>query len=224
MNKGAVMDTVKFGRKTYEIDPLGFLLDFKQWDEDFAEGMAANLSIPQGLTVEHWDVIYFIRNMFEKTGRIPLVYQVCRRNGLNLQELKKLFPTGYQRGACRLAGVTYKEGYVERAWSRTPDEKSSPFPQEKTYEVDVRGFLVVPEDWDEQYAAFKAFEMKMPEPLTERHWQIICFLRDSYQKNKVIPTVYETCEANHLPIEELERLFPDGFHRGAVKIAGLRVR
>lgn len=25
-------------------------------------------------------------------------------------------------------------------------------------------------------------------------------------------------------VDELERLFPDGFHRGALKIAGLRVR
>jgi tRNA 2-thiouridine synthesizing protein E len=36
--------------------------------------------------------------------------------------------------------------------------------------------------------------------------------------------VIETCEATDLDIAELERLFPDGYHRGAVKIAGLRLR
>jgi tRNA 2-thiouridine synthesizing protein E len=36
--------------------------------------------------------------------------------------------------------------------------------------------------------------------------------------------VTETCEANDLDIDELEQLFPDGYHRGAVKIAGLRLR
>jgi tRNA 2-thiouridine synthesizing protein E len=38
------------------------------------------------------------------------------------------------------------------------------------------------------------------------------------------PSVTETCEVNDLDIEELEQLFPDGYHRGAVKIAGLRLR
>ncbi len=60
--------------------------------------------------------------------------------------------------------------------------------------------------------------------LTDRHWQVIRFLRQSHEKNNLVPTVYETCEANKMDLEELERLFPDGYHRGAVKIAGLRVR
>ncbi len=64
----------------------------------------------------------------------------------------------------------------------------------------------------------------MPEKLNESHWQIIRFLREFFRKNHRVPTVYETCESLRLSIEELERLFPDGYHRGAVKIAGLRVR
>jgi tRNA 2-thiouridine synthesizing protein E len=60
--------------------------------------------------------------------------------------------------------------------------------------------------------------------LTDKHWQIIRFLREYYEKNEEIPTVYETCEANQINIEELDQLFPDGYHRGAVKIAGLRMR
>ena len=36
-------------------------------------------------------------------------------------------------------------------------------------------------------------------------------------------TAYETCADNEVEIEDLERLFPDGYHRGAVKISGLRV-
>lgn len=218
------MDSVNFGGKTYMVDPLGFLLDPNHWDEDFAAGMAAILRIPHGLTKEHWDVIYSIRNAYAKTGKVPPVYQICRINGLHLAELEKLFPTGYQRGACKLAGVTYSEGYAERPWTHVPDKKAAPFPRERTYEIDVRGFLVTPEDWDEQFALFKAYEMKMPQPLTDRHWQIIHFIRDSHQEKGAVPTVYETCEANHLDVEDLERLFPDGYHRGAVKIAGLRVR
>jgi len=66
--------------------------------------------------------------------------------------------------------------------------------------------------------------MKIPGGMSDKHWQIIHFLRNYYSKNNCVATVYETCEANNIEIEELERLFPDGYHRGAVKIAGLRVR
>jgi sulfur relay (sulfurtransferase) DsrC/TusE family protein len=60
--------------------------------------------------------------------------------------------------------------------------------------------------------------------LGDKHWQIIKYLRERYEKDKEVPTVYETCEENNIELEELEQLFPDGYHRGAVKIAGLRVR
>jgi len=39
----------------------------------------------------------------------------------------------------------------------------------------------------------------------------------------LVPTLYETCTASDLELEDLERLFPDGYQRGVVKIAGLRV-
>jgi tRNA 2-thiouridine synthesizing protein E len=91
--------------------------------------------------------------------------------------------------------------------------------------VDVRGFLVDPDEWDEHYAAHRAHEMKIPgDKLGKLHWQIVRFLRSTYYKTGMIPTATETCEANSLEIDELEKLFPDGYHRGAVKIAGLRLR
>ncbi|MBE9580198.1 MAG: TusE/DsrC/DsvC family sulfur relay protein, partial [Proteobacteria bacterium] len=77
----------------------------------------------------------------------------------------------------------------------------------------------------EYYAVYKAYDMKIHGgKLSDKHWQIIRFLREYYEKNEEIPTIYETCEANQINIEELEQLFPDGYHRGAVKIAGLRMR
>ena len=67
-------------------------------------------------------------------------------------------------------------------------------------------------------------EMGLLEALTGKHWEIIYFMRHSFKETGVVPTVYETCDANNLEIEELEKLFPHGYHRGAVKMAGLRVR
>ncbi len=212
--------------KTYEVDSMNFLTSFNDWDENFAEGLAHQLGIHQGLTKEHWDVVKWIRNYFEEKGVAPNVYETCRACGLRIMELRKLFPTGYWRGACKLAGLISGGGGLGPTFDPASLPETMPFMEayNKTYEIDVRGFLVNPEDWDEYYAVYRAYDMKIHGgKLNERHWKIINFLRESYQKNKEVPTVYETCEANRIDIEELERLFPDGYHRSAVKLAGLRV-
>ena len=217
------MNIFTFGNKAYQVDTEEFLSDFKQWDENFARGMAPKVGIISGLSEDHWKIIYFMRDAFKQTGKCPLVYETCRMNRLHLQELKKLFPAGYLRGACKLAGITYREGYLDQSWVEEFAERvTSGVREEKIYLVNIRGFLMNPAEWDRKFALFKAHEMKMPK-LTDKHWQIINFLRKSFEKNNIVPTLYETCEANGIDLEELEKLFPDGYHRGAVKIAGLRV-
>lgn len=217
------MATFDFGNKTYQVDTEEFLTDCNEWDENFARGMAPKVGIISGLSADHWKIIYFIRDSYKKTGKCPLVYETTRINRLHLQELKRLFPAGYLRGACKIAGITYREGYLDQSWVEDFAEQVATGAQEKTYEINLRGFLVNPYQWDKSYAVYRAWEMKMSK-LTDKHWQVIEFLRQSFEKNNIVPTVYETCEANHLEIEELQKLFPDGYHRGAVKIAGLRVR
>jgi tRNA 2-thiouridine synthesizing protein E len=212
-----------FKGKTYDIDDEDFLLHPNQWDENFAEGMAPNAEVPGALTASHWDVIKFIRNAFSKTGKCPMVYETCKALRLRTADLSKLFPTGYLRGACKLAGLTYRAQEISPAW--LPKERMAPVsvsPEDRVYRVNIRGFLIDPGEWDEEYAIFKAQEMKVPGELTEKHWEIIRFLREQYKKTGKIPTVYETCSAARIEIDQLGELFPDGYHRGAVKISGLR--
>jgi TusE/DsrC/DsvC family sulfur relay protein len=218
------MGVFRFNEKEYRVDAEGFLCEFGQWDEDFALGMAPSVDISGELTRDHWNVIYFIHDTLKKTGRCPLVYETCQELSLTIGGLKRLFPAGYLRGACKLAGITYKEGYVGHGWLLKPAEEIDPSALDKTYPVNVRGFLVNSDDWDEHFAVYKAYEMNMSGPLTEEHWQIIYFLRDTYKKEHRVPTVYDTCEAVGIDIKKLEELFPNGYHRGAVKIAGLMVR
>jgi tRNA 2-thiouridine synthesizing protein E len=52
---------------------------------------------------------------------------------------------------------------------------------------------------------------------------VIKYLRDSFERENVVPPFIECCEANGLGLEGLERLLPDGYQRGAVKIAGIRI-
>jgi tRNA 2-thiouridine synthesizing protein E len=223
------MATFDYQNKSYELDSSGFLKDFKNWDKNFAKGIARSMGMREDLTKEQWEVINFIRSTFESTGRCPNFYETCRMCGLRLTEMKLFFPEGYLRGACKVAGITYKEGYIGKNPSDWPPytaaEDLNVIYADKTYSTDVRGFLINPDEWDEYYAIYRAFDMKIPGgKLTDRHWQIINYLREGYAKNKVVPTVYQTCEDNNIDLKELELLFPDGYHRGAVKIAGLRAR
>ena len=225
------MEPLLFQNKTYEIDEQHFLIDFSKWDKDFAIGMAPHLKIYGELTEKHWCIIRYIHDTFEKSGVCPLVYQTCKSCNLTFNEMKKLFPTGYQRGACLLSGISYKDRFVNYygekhilAKDMAAKEKSLSKRKVKTYQIDVFGFLVDPFEWDKDFALNRAYEMGISKNLTDNHWKIINFLRESYQKNKTIPTIYECCEVNQIDIEEFELLFPTGYHRGAVKIAGLRLK
>ena len=217
------MATFKFRNESYEVDEYGFLINPAQWNDNFAEGMAPALGISEKLNESHWMVIAFIRDRASRTGVCPSVYEVCKAYRLRLADLRSLFPSGYLRGACKLAGLTY--GYFQTSW--LPRERLTSVSKplgERTYHVNIRGFLIDHSEWDEEYAIYKSQEIKMPQGLSEEHWKIIAFLRKRFEKDGKVPTVYETCEANQMDIEGLERLFPDGYHGGAVKIAGLRAR
>ncbi|MDR2550293.1 MAG: TusE/DsrC/DsvC family sulfur relay protein [Desulfobulbus sp.] len=208
---------------TYQVDDQGFLLDPGFWDANFAEGVARECGIDH-LTGEHWDAINSLRELCRKSGTCPTVFAVCRAIGLRPREMMVLFPTGYHRGLCRIAGVDYLLRRLpdnSHALQSTADLKA--LSGKKQYQVDVRGFLIDPDNWDPYYAMHRALEMKIPQgELTDGHWRVVYYLRDVFKREKRIPTIYETCEKCQLELEELEALFPDGYHRGALKIAGLR--
>ena len=220
----AALRFFKYKDKQYQVDAQGFLMVPEQWDENFAIGVAPDVKIASGLSDRHWRVINFIRNTFEIMSVCPLVYVACRENDLGLGDLEELFPTGYLRGACKLAGVTYRDAYMQKVWMDYNLEHNTTIYHKKEYITDEAGFLVNPADWDENFALHKAAELKIPGLLTEAHWKIIYCLRKTFAETGVVPTVYQTCNPDRLSIDELEKLFPTGYHRGAVMIAGLRVR
>jgi len=91
-----------------------------------------------------------------------------------------------------------------------------------TVAVDDDGFMTDHSQWTKEVANGLASEEGIA--LTEEHWTIIDFLRRRFTRKKKVPTIYETCEAHKIELDDMARLFPEGFHRGAVKLAGLRVR
>ncbi|MGE4559473.1 MAG: TusE/DsrC/DsvC family sulfur relay protein [Desulfobulbus sp.] len=217
------MTVFQYKDKDYELDEQGCLLDPATWTRDFAEGMARECEVPV-LSNEHWDVIQYVRDAYEQAGVCPTIFAACKATSLTPQEMQKLFPTGYHRGLCRVAGVHYRVSHMPYgAHIRESMADLRALSTDKAYATDVRGFLVDPESWDENYAIHRAADMHIENgKLTEEHWRIIYYLRDAYQVEHRIPNIYETCESCNLDLGNFERLFPTGYHRGALKIAGLR--
>ena len=211
--------------KVYDLDSDGFLLNPTKWDSDLSEGLALELGVHGGLTKEHWDVIHFIRGELEETGKCPTLFETCRANNLGRSELKRLFPTGYMRGACKLAGVSYKEAYLGADYMEHSAKDLHAVTQRQEYRVDVRGFLVDPDEWDEHYAAHRAYDMKMPGgKLDKMHWQIIRFSALNLLQNRQNPHGQRDLRSQRPRHRRARKTLPGRLSPGAVKIAGLRLR
>ncbi|TET39564.1 MAG: TusE/DsrC/DsvC family sulfur relay protein [Planctomycetota bacterium] len=240
-------NSIRIKGKEYRLDKFGFLDSPDQWDEDFAEGIARKLGIYDGLTEEHWKFIRYLRAKFLDEETVPLVVHACAENKLRLNRLMALFPTGYFRGACKIAGISFAFMAATNMWityenivpveaerkaeeerkaekelkaeeERKAEEKRK---VEEEYKVTMLGFLEDFAGWSERFAHYVTRDWNLPEGLTERHWIVIRFLRDFYVTTRTIPTIYETCKTNNVSLEEFGKLFPRGYRRGACRAAGL---
>ena len=89
-----------------------------------------------------------------------------------------------------------------------------------TVEVDSEGFLVDAQQWNERMAAEIARENGI-EQLTDRHWQVINFMRKTYLETGSAPSIRSLGKTSGVPIKELYELFPKGPAKLAAKIGGI---
>jgi TusE/DsrC/DsvC family sulfur relay protein len=87
-------------------------------------------------------------------------------------------------------------------------------------EMNNEGFLVDPSQWTEAMAVELARKEGI-EPLTERQWQVIRFMRSEYLAKGTGPSVRVLGKTSGVPIKELYQLFPKGPAKTAAKIAGI---
>lgn len=87
-------------------------------------------------------------------------------------------------------------------------------------QLDADGFLIALKEWNEEIAQVLAEGEGLK--LSETHWRVIHFLRDSYANSKTVPSMREIRQATGLSVRDLFQLFPAGgpLMQG-VKIAGL---
>ena len=208
--------TFESGRQ-YQLDRQGFLDPPEQWTEEFAEGMARLLGVAGDLTDEHWAFLSYLRRKFIDAKTVPVVVLACADNGLRLRQLRALFPAGYHRGACKIAGINYAFMSAHNIWLTYESYRTL----QSEHQLTASGFLVDFEKWSRHFAALVAQEWNLPLGLTELHWQILAFLRTHYRQTKNVPTIYETCRLNGITLDDLKTLFPEGYRRAACRAAGL---
>ncbi len=100
--------------RTPAFDDQGYLFEPADWTEDLARELARQENIE--LTERHWDAIRYMRDFFQEHQVIPDVRFVMRylgeRHGGSRNLVFELFPYGYVRQACRIAGMR-----KPRSWS-----------------------------------------------------------------------------------------------------------
>jgi TusE/DsrC/DsvC family sulfur relay protein len=109
--------TLEAGGRSVVLDDEGYLVNPADWSEPVAEALALGEHI--ALTEEHWAVIRFMREYYEHRQIAPDARHVMKhlaalkgkgKEGRN--DLFVLFPYGYVRQACKIAGMRRP-----RAWS-----------------------------------------------------------------------------------------------------------
>jgi tRNA 2-thiouridine synthesizing protein E len=90
----------------------------------------------------------------------------------------------------------------------------------QTVELNDEGFFVDPDTWTETMAPEIAAQEGIDE-LTDRHWQVIRFMRKEYAEKGTGPTVRVLGKASGVSVKELYELFPKGPAKTAAKIAGI---
>ncbi|MDP3420046.1 MAG: TusE/DsrC/DsvC family sulfur relay protein [Thiobacillus sp.] len=98
-----------------ERDAEGYLVEPENWNEDIAEALAREENI--ALSDDHWDTIRFMRDYFDEHQVIAdarfVIKHLGERYGRDAQKkLFELYPYGYVKQACKIAGMRRP-----RAWS-----------------------------------------------------------------------------------------------------------
>jgi tRNA 2-thiouridine synthesizing protein E len=87
-------------------------------------------------------------------------------------------------------------------------------------DTDAEGFLLDPQQWNERMAADIARENGVG-ALTDRHWLVVRFVRDTYLRTGAAPSIRSLGKESGVPIKELYELFPKGPAKLAAKIGGI---
>lgn len=97
-----------------QIDEEGYLIDPNDWNEDVAREFALKENIR--LSEDHWDAIRYMRGYYAEHQIAPDARHVMKHLAQRLgpdsrNALFELFPYGYVKQACKIAGMKRPRGW-----------------------------------------------------------------------------------------------------------------
>jgi tRNA 2-thiouridine synthesizing protein E len=90
----------------------------------------------------------------------------------------------------------------------------------RSVDLDPEGFFTHPDQWTQEIAVELAAEIGIS-PLTDRHWQVIDFMRAEFFAKGTGPTVRVLGKTSGVAVKELYELFPTGPAKTAARLAGI---
>lgn len=101
---------IEFNSQLVETDKLGYLINYKDWNENLGNHMAQLDALV--LTEAHWEVIRFVRSFYLTYQTSPAIRALTKAMKTEFGEEKassrylyKLFPEGPAKQATKYAGL-----------------------------------------------------------------------------------------------------------------------
>jgi tRNA 2-thiouridine synthesizing protein E len=90
----------------------------------------------------------------------------------------------------------------------------------KTVQVNDEGFMTDPAEWTREIAVEIAREEGI-DPVTEAHWKVVEFCRQSAKDSGKAPTLRQITTGTGITTKELFALYPKGPAKKVARISGL---
>ena len=105
------MPTFEHGDIKIQVDEDGFMEEPEIWNEDIAKALATTEGVDE-MTPDHWKVVNYLRDYYEKFNVAPMIRKLCKETGFSQKEIYELYPSGPAKGACKVAGLAKPTGCV----------------------------------------------------------------------------------------------------------------
>jgi len=87
-------------------------------------------------------------------------------------------------------------------------------------DMDAEGFLQKPDQWSQEIGIDIARQVGI-DPITDRHWRVVRFMRERYLQTGQAPTIRTLGKESGVSTKELYQLFPKGPAKLAARIGGI---
>jgi tRNA 2-thiouridine synthesizing protein E len=93
-----------------EFTPEGFLADPSAWSPKLAEQIAVSIGVE--LSEQHWKLVHFARQEWERTGASPNIRRLTTGSGLRTQQVYQMFPRAPGKCTAMIAGIPKPVGCI----------------------------------------------------------------------------------------------------------------